>query len=529
MKTTNLLCIALSSFVLSSCGGSSDSSTNSSSSSTLPPTWTQDVFASESSFKNRCESPRSGVDINGDGYSDQAGSTLQEKHWLRSWSNNTYLWYDEINDRNPSDIASPEDYFDVLKSNAVTDSGRERDRFHYSQNTVEYQQLASGGAALSYGFSVTFLASAPPREGRIAYIEPNSPAAAANIARGAEILSVDGADLVNGNDISTLNAGLFPETDGEAHTFVIRDLGQTTTRTVVLEAQVVTKEPVKNTKVITTTSGKVGYLALNTFATQSSEAALVDAFTELAAEAPSDLVIDLRYNGGGYLAVSSQLAYMIAGPALSNGNIFEKTVFNDKHPTTNPVTGRPISNLGFLSETIGFSKPASQALPTLNLSRVFVLSSGRTCSASESLINGLRGIDVEVVLIGGTTCGKPYAFYSTDNCGVTYSTIQFRGENEKDFGDYADGFTPDNATGSLIGEKIPGCQVTEDVLHPLGDEQEIMLKAALDYRVNGGTCPPILASRAAVLNAEGDLNNDPRVIRRNLEEQIRMDNLRLIK
>jgi len=516
--------------LLSACGGGESSSQTVSNDSA--PTWIQGVFASESNFKNRCEAPRTGIDINGDSYTDQTGSKLYEKHWLRSWSNNTYLWYDEIVDSNPATtptaISEPEDYFSTLKTTALTTSGRARDRFHFAQDTTEYQQQTSGGATLSYGARLSLLSATPPREARIAYIEPNSPAAAANLSRGAEIITIDGVNFVNGADTATLNAGLFPKTDGETHTFIVRDLGQTDTRTVVLQAQVVTSEPVKGTRVINTPSGKVAYLALNTFGTRSSEAALVNAFTQLAAHAPDDLVIDLRYNGGGFLAISAQLGHMIAGSALSGGRVFEKTVFNSKHKTVNPVTGEAINPLPFIDQTIGFSVTASQSLPSLNLNRVFVLSSGSTCSASESLINGLRGIDVDVVLIGGTTCGKPYAFYSTDNCGVTYSTIQFRGENEKGFGDYADGFSPINATGSVIGERIQGCQVTEDILHPLGDEQEIMLKAALDYRETG-LCPAVVAERGVAIDVEGDLRNDPRIIRRELLEQIRMDNLRLAK
>jgi hypothetical protein len=73
---------------------------------------------------------------------------------------------------------------------------------------------------------------------------------------------------------------------------------------------------------------------------------------------------------------------------------------------------------------------------------VFVLTSADTCSASESIVNGLRGAGVTVHLVGSTTCGKPYGFYPQDNCGTTYFAIQFQGVNFLGFGDYADGFTP---------------------------------------------------------------------------------------
>ena len=175
----------------------------------------------------------------------------------------------------------------------------------------------------------------------------------------------------------------------------------------------------------------------------------------------------------------------------------------------------------------GFSVAAGTALPTVNLNRVFILSTARTCSASEAVINGLRGVDVEVVLIGTTTCGKPYGFYATDNCGVTYFTIQFRGENDKTFGDYADGFTPIDAAINS-GELIPGCEVGDDFTKVMGDETEALFSTALSYRETG-VCPVVAtkslgeaSNKASAAFASDDplsLYNDPRVRSRLLLEQ----------
>ncbi len=105
-------------------------------------------------------------------------------------------------------------------------------------------------------------------------------------------------------------------------------------------------------------------------------------------------------------------------------------------------------------------------------------------------MNGLRGIDVEVIQIGGTTCGKPYGFYGLENCGTTYFFTQFRGVNAKGYGDYSDGFSPSNLA-SVEGEPIPGCAVDDDFSQPLGDAEEAMLSAALAYRDQPGTCPAL--------------------------------------
>ena len=93
-----------------------------------------------------------------------------------------------------------------------------------------------------------------------------------------------------------------------------------------------------------------------------------------------------------------------------------------------------------------------------------------------------------MVQIGGTTCGKPYGFYGLDNCGTTYFTIQFKGVNAKGFGDYPDGFSPINLSGQG-GVSIPGCSVDDDFSSFLGDENESMLSAALNYRSGAGVCP----------------------------------------
>jgi hypothetical protein len=208
----------------------------------------------------------------------------------------------------------------------------------------------------------------------------------------------------------------------------------------------------------------------------TSEAALISGITQLL-QSPgiTDLVLDIRYNGGGFLDIASELAFMIAGPGPTHDQTFEKNRFNDKYPNNDPVTGDTLV-VPFHTAAYGFSAPSGQPLPHLDLPRVFVLTGGSTCSASESIINSLRGVDVGVIQIGATTCGKPYGFYPRDNCGTTYFAIQFQGVNAKDFGDYADGF-------------VPVCQVADDLAHPLGNAAEARLAAALWYQARG-SCPP---------------------------------------
>jgi hypothetical protein len=453
------------------------------------PTWTINVFEDESTFKNFCANPRTGSDINGDAFPDKNGTTLLENHWLRAWSDNTYLWYDEIIDNNPTGFSDTEEYFDQLKTVAITSSGQPKDKFHFTFDSAEWLQLNQSGISAGYGAEFAIIESSPPRQILVAFTEPNSPASSVNLPRGAEILEIDGVDAVNGGtqqDVDVLNAGLSPSALGESHEFVIREVGATETRTITMTSVEVTTSPVQNVSTVDTETGRVGYMLFTTHIATSEEQ-LIDAVDQLSEAGIDDLVLDLRYNGGGLLAIASQLAYMIAGSNVPANATFDGLIFNDKHPTVNPVTGRALTPTPFYDETLGFSVNEGQDLPTLNLNRVFILSTGGTCSASEAIINGLRGIDVEVILIGSTSCGKPYGFYPTDNCGTTYFTVQFRGTNAKNFGDYSDGFSPANSTG-VVGEVIPGCAVADDYSRPLGDAEEAQFKAALDYRITG-TCP----------------------------------------
>lgn len=500
--------------ILAACGGADGGSGTPSTLSgsggaptapTPPPAssiaWTQNSFPVASQYKDRCEVVRTGVDIEGNGFPDQTGSRLEEMFWLRSWSDETYLWQDEIIDRDPNTFTNRITYFDQLKTNATTASGENKDDFHFSQSTRAFLERRNSTARPSYGATFVSLSPSVPRDVRVSYSEPSSPAAEtvmgqANLVRGSRLITINGIDVINGAttqaEIDLLNAALAPSAVGDTYTFTVRDPGATADRTVTLTAANISPKPVNRFKTVDTPTGKVGYILFNTFSPFSSEQEITDAVSALDTAAITDLVIDLRYNGGGLLAVSSQLAYMVAGNARTSGKTFEQLQFNSSAGTRNPVTGAFNGPIGFLSTGQGFSVTSGTPLPSLDLPRVYILSTEDTCSASEALVNGLRGVDVEVVMIGSTTCGKPFGFYPTSNCGQTYYTIQFQGVNDKGFGDYADGFAPQNAS-AAFPVKLAGCQVADDFDNELGDTSEALLAAALQHRTDG-TCPAATSS-----------------------------------
>jgi carboxyl-terminal processing protease len=477
--------LVLAALVLTACGGGGAPTTASSTPS--GSTYVPGQYLPAANYAAKCASPRTGTDpITNVAYPDVQGTATDENNFLRSWTHQLYLWFDQVPDLDPSQYTTV-NYFPLLKTSATTASGAPVDKFHFTYATSTWESLSMQGIQAGYGVDLDVVAAAPPRTIVVAYVDPNATGAAATLARGAVVQSVDGIDVNDDTTagVATLNAGLQPASVGETHTFTVLDVGSATPRTVQLVSADVTETPVPVVTTVAANGSRVGYILFNDhIATAESE--LINAFTLLQQQGVSDLVLDIRYNGGGYLDIASEVAFMIAGSAQTTGHTFELQQFNSQYPTTNPLSGAVITPTLFHSTSQGFSVASGQALPSLNLSRVFVLTGAETCSASESIINSLRGVNVQVIEIGSTTCGKPYGFYPQDDCGTTYFSIQFRGVNDQGFGDYTDGFSPLN-TVDPPGYVIPGCSVADDFAHALGDSNEAQFSEALAYR-SGGAC-----------------------------------------
>ena len=476
--------------MLSACGGGGGGSDSAPVVTPVTPTGPAGptTLVASSTVANRCEAPRSGSSI------DKPGTLLDEQTWVRSWVDETYLWYREVPTTYlPQSFATAKAYFDVLKTTATTASGKPKDQFHFTYTTAEWE-ASLNGVELGYGMLLALTRTPPPRKAVVTIVEPGSPAALAGLRRGDELQAVDGVDFVNAPDaasVNIINDGLFPQAQG-AHTLAFSRNG--TPISARLQAVEVNTSAVQNERIIDTPTGKVGYLTFNTH-NNVAERQLVETMRRFQAAGISDLVLDVRYNGGGYLDVASELAYMIAGPQITAGKTFEQVLANDKT--------RPEAPVPFHAQSQGFAGPnplpKGTLLPSLGLKRVTLLTTGNTCSASEAIINGLRGVDVQVNLIGGTTCGKPYGFYPTPNCGTTYFAVQFQGVNAKGYGDFADGMAPT-------------CDVTDDYQHQLGDPAEGMLAAALRYR-SSGSCTPATGAIRLLSSMESPADTAARLLR----------------
>jgi C-terminal processing protease CtpA/Prc len=470
----------------------------------------------------QCSAPRPASTVNplnGTLYGDKQGTILTENEFVRDYVYDTYLWYADVpqtvditkyvlgatvpyvnpanNEAEPDETVTTDyevvdAYFNSQRSPLFTASNKPKDQFHFTYPTTTWVAIEQSGAVAGYGFTPQVLEAYPPRNVAIAYVDANTPASMAGLARGGQITSVDGVDVVNGSDVTTINNGLFSPASGSVHTIGVLPFGATTSQTYTLTAAVLPEVPVENVMTLPVPYTTVGYIQFNEHIA-TAEGALYHAMSTLSTAnggAPvTDLVLDIRYNGGGLLDIASELASMVSSSAVTTNATFEKESFNDKNPFG--LTAAQ-STTPFWQTTLGYDSSVANmtTLPHLNLSRVFVITTASTCSASEAIINSLRGVGVQVIQIGTTTCGKPYGFFPADNCSTTFFTIQFEGVNAAGFGGYADGFTP-SISGSNTGtsNQVYGCPMADDYGHALGDINEANLATALNLMSGATSCP----------------------------------------
>ena len=377
------------------------------------------------------------------------------KHFTRSYMEEAYLWYREIPAIDPAPYTSIGRYFYDLLTPVLDPSGQRKDRFSFIVNAADADSLTTG-AVTSYG--VQWETDAQGRE-RAAFVEQGSPAQAAGLARGAELVEV----------LTPGTPDWYPNGAAEI-TFTYRPTPGQPALTATMRSAALQEDPVPLVRTLVSSAGRsVAYLLFNAH-TQGAQDKLIAAVTGLQQAGVSDLVLDIRYNRGGFLYTALSISSMLTGPQ-ADGRVFERLQYNDKRQAETQASVINFSGQLLVGET---DYGAGAALPRLALPRVYVLTTGNTCSASESIINSLRGVNVEVVLVGATTCGKPYGFSREDNCGLSYFPIEFQGVNDKGFGDYASGFAPT-------------CAAADDFDHALGDTGERLLATAL-HHVDTGAC-----------------------------------------
>ena len=369
--------------------------------------------------------------------------------------NDYYLWQEEVpsltDEIKPIGSAryrelikpypEPESFFESLKY--------EQDKYSLIRSNYEDIENSIKGIDANNGlkFILSRYGSGENILGVVTHILAESDAATKDIKRGDIFTSVDGQNL-NLNNYRELLFG-----DNLNYTLNMADLnnnllspnGKNVSLTKTENFQ---SNPIQISKIINSGTSKIGYLMYNQFA-EGFDDDLNNVFSSFKAEQINDLILDLRYNGGGLVRSAVNLAGMITGQF--NGEVFAKYLWNKKLMTYfNSDLERFSSQL-----EINFSESLADGTPinSLNLSRVYIITSGRSASSSELVINGLSPY-INVIQVGDNTYGKnvggPAALYDyIDNDGTkhpnhTYAIycMTFYSANSNDFYDYADGLAP---------------------------------------------------------------------------------------
>jgi carboxyl-terminal processing protease len=406
-----------------------------------------------------------------------------------------YLWYDAlpaISVFNPTSYTGSNDItaltnevnaISQLKINPLTNKPYEYDtdpndppgqaKYSFIDNGQVAQELSGSNGDFGffpiYGVSSTDL--------RVKYVNPGSPAAKAGMHRGdliTSIVNVPGIDGTSATNINAINAALNATTIGMT---LKRNNG--TTYSVTLSVANYTANPVMKDSVYTTSnSRKVGYLVFSTFtALTNAQPQLDAAFNYFIAQGVTDLVVDLRYNGGGVVETAEYLDNLIVPAANTGTNMYtayyNNKLQNDQYPL---LSTKYLINKGDFStaaNTVVFSKQK-----TLSINNVIFIVTGGTASASELTINNLRP-HMNVQLLGTTTYGKPVGFFAIPIGTYQLYIPEFSTLNSASQGGYYTGMVPGSAD-------YPGYVAADDVSKDFGDPTEGLLAHALSY-VSVGT------------------------------------------
>lgn len=375
--------------------------------------------------------------------SDEYTLEEQARDYLYDVMKANYLWYKNMPVVVKEDYKDPYELMDALRY-VPTDKW---------SNVQEYNEFLSEskGSFVGHGIRIGLDEN---NKTRIALIYNKSPLYLSGVRRGwivKKINDTEVAPLFINDDWEGYSALIGPSEAGITNKFLFetpngKDSTITTTKTSFTLNTVIVSDTL-NLK-----SGVAGHMVYDQFITPSNQE-FQTAFAYFKQNNVKTLILDLRYNLGGDLSVLQNLASYIAGSARNN-KLFLNLVYNDK---------KTYKNGSYVFKSV--TSP-------LELTRLIVITSRSTASASENLINGLRPY-LDVKTIGDYTSGKPVGMQGTDfQSAYMFWPITFSVTNAEDKGDFYDGFPP---------EKF----VTDDITHDWNDRRELCLKEAIYYLENG--------------------------------------------
>ncbi|MFS0772626.1 S41 family peptidase [Sphingomonas sp. 1P08PE] len=406
-----------------------------------------------------------------------AGCTLAARQeWAAAQLREWYLFPDTLPaTSSPAGYDSVNAYIDALTATARS---QRKDRyFTYVTSIAEENAFYNSGASAGFGIRLSY----DTANARVFVAEAfeGAPALAAGIDRGTEILAIGTAggatrtvaDLLAAGGSAAVTEALGPSTAGTARVLKIADAAGT--REVTVAKADYALAPVSDrygVQVLTDGGRQIGYLNLRTFIS-TADPALRAAFARFRAAGITEMIVDLRYNGGG-LVNTAELIGDLMGANRSSGEVFSYTSFRASKASSNT--------------TRFFAAQPQSIAPT----RVAFIGTGGTASASELLVNAfIPYLHTADGLIGTNTYGKPVGQIARDNaaCDDRLRVIAFATQNAARQGDYYDG---------LATRIEASCRAADDTAYPLGDPREASTKAALDF-LAGRTCTPISTDATA--------------------------------
>ena len=460
------------------------------------------------------------------------------------YAKDTYFW----NERLPAyDIFKPRTRAD---NDAVLDAiialpGSPIDKYSFLDDGSVSTQL--GGVSGDYGFSVFYNSSSTSDDLRIKYVSPNSPADKLGLKRGYRITNLNGTTSLSTALPTTLDFvsnAIFGNAASVSLT-VLKPDGSS--QALVVSRASYANNPIFSTKVFSVGAKKVAYIMYNSFTTNSRDA-LATEIGKFQSAGATELIVDLRYNGGGSVATSDVFTNLIA-PAAFNGQMMYTTFWtkkmqdiilsiqnrrasilanqplldangkleifpggvNGKYATYADIDYRPTQEAGNVEL---FNKIGSA-----EFKKIYFLVLGGTASASELLINNLKGVmPADVKIIGRQTYGKPVGFFAIKIDKLELYIPQFETRNNKNEGGYFDGMAVDFT-------------VNDDVTKDFGDPTERLLAAALSYSEKGtfsvSNVPNKIASLSGLSEFETQQQNE--VFDRNVFKGMVDDKIKLKK
>ncbi len=369
--------------------------------------------------------------------------------WIDERMRDDYIYYDSVPDLNLQDYTDP--------VALVRDLRVSPDTYSSVVDTQENEQLISNSSVpLRFGF---WAQDASDGQRHFADISGNSPMDNAGISRGDALIAINGVNYeeITGDQWQEFIVG---EPDEQLTAVFTVATGDAASRDVTVTKASYIEKTVPVFGTFDRANRKIGYIKLDAFRGTSGDE-LDEAIELMVDRSVTELILDLRYNGGGFTRVARRLASQIAGQTFV-GEVYSRRKFNDKYSQFNT------------DQTI-----EAQALD-LSLSRLVVLTTADTASASETLINGLAPF-IETVVIGAPTEGKPFTSVGQDYCGKRLNAMST--------------ITTNGVGVSVIGGITPTCAVTDDYLAPADSMDDALTGAAFDY-IQNGFCPLVQATLA---------------------------------